>query len=465
MSPKLDKEVLTNVFGSDLEQSEADESSPASNENPARAPSFRQKTPQTPRKAPVMPESDSDEEIASTPLSSRRPVTLPDSDDDDEPAPRRKRRRTRTSRSPTNVKSRKGSKDHCSNYDEEVLEHETVNRRPNAKRKRQGSTAKRANRGRQSKKERKSVYVAKTDEEDAPALKKPKTVLLEVVEEARARRRPQKEVDVHKIEVQCIDFLSSMIQAMNEDLEAYKSGKPALQKLQMLRDVEEMSTKVQCKEPLLENNFLAVIKTWLDPYPDGVLPNVQIRKSLLNILADIPINEELIDRLNTSRGIGFAIHYLSAKDDHGPTKRAAEKLMQRWFRLITKTSDRLNVFSDDLESPDNNRVVRGSTFSADKQVEKTALEELQAKRDRLLSRNAENEQVFAAVPRTGKCLYDAIPEANEDIGRQRVKRKRRSSGRKNDDNQEDGGGISRKLARLRQSNKNQKLSKPSVNGR
>lgn len=461
MSPKLDEGVLKDVFGSDFEKSEEDEPS----EQPAGVPSSSQKGVPFPRKAPVMPDSNSDEETTPVPQSPRRPIIFLDSDDDDEPSPRRQKRRTRTSRSPGNqVKARKLSKEHRRHGGEGFSKDNSVNGRPNVKRKRRDSYVQRPKSDGQSNKETKSEIGNKKDEGDAMSLMKPKACFAEVLEEVRAIRSPQKKFDIHTIEAHCIDFVSRMIQARNEDTEAYGSRRPALRKLKMLREVEETYTNVQYKEPLLENNFLAVIKTWLEPYSDGVLPNFQIRKSLLNVLASVPINEELIDRLKKSRGLGFVIHYLSKKDDHAPTKRAAEKLLQRWFRLITNTNDRLNVFSDDLDTPNKKRVFRGSAFSADNKVAKKAIAELQTKRERLLPRNAENEQVFASVPHAGKFLYDVIPEENEEIDGQPAKKKRKGSRKKNGDKHEDAG-ISRQLARLRKSSGCQKRPKPSVNGR
>ncbi len=58
----------------------------------------------------------------------------------------------------------------------------------------------------------------------------------------------------------------------------------------MLREVEDVMTKVAYREVLVDSVVLAIFKTWLDPMADGVLPNVLVRNTVLRIFGTIRVD-------------------------------------------------------------------------------------------------------------------------------------------------------------------------------
>ncbi len=68
------------------------------------------------------------------------------------------------------------------------------------------------------------------------------------------------------------------MRAYDEDVRCYASGRPAVSKLKMRREVESTLVKVGYREALLNMGLLRVFKIWLEPMTDGTLVSEQIGK-------------------------------------------------------------------------------------------------------------------------------------------------------------------------------------------
>lgn len=66
-----------------------------------------------------------------------------------------------------------------------------------------------------------------------------------------------------------------------------RNQKVATRKLKMLPLVQVQLKKFDLKEALLESGILNVITDWLTRLPDGSLPHLQIRTSMLKILMEV----------------------------------------------------------------------------------------------------------------------------------------------------------------------------------
>ena len=75
-----------------------------------------------------------------------------------------------------------------------------------------------------------------------------------------------------------------MISAAAQDIVLNNQKKPAVKKLEHVEDVTWLLKKANMLEPLLENNILESIRTWLEPLPDASLPNIAIQKGLFEVL-------------------------------------------------------------------------------------------------------------------------------------------------------------------------------------
>ncbi|CAG8592019.1 3137_t:CDS:2 [Paraglomus occultum] len=124
---------------------------------------------------------------------------------------------------------------------------------------------------------------------------------------------------------------SLMISAADQDIVLNNQKKPAVKKLEHVDDVTWLLKKANMLEPLLENNILESIRTWLEPLPDASLPNIAIQKGLFEVLERVPMSIELLRR----SGIGRIVHFYEEhpRNDADITKRAA-KLVVKWSAPI-----------------------------------------------------------------------------------------------------------------------------------
>ncbi|PIA60351.1 hypothetical protein AQUCO_00300093v1 [Aquilegia coerulea] len=141
-----------------------------------------------------------------------------------------------------------------------------------------------------------------------------------------------------------------------EDAELNRDSKPAVKKLMKLPLLTEVLSKRQLQMEFLDHGVLGVLKTWLEPLPDGSLPNISIRTAILKILTDYPIDLEQYDRreLLKKSGLGKVIMFLSRSDEETTANRKlAKDLVDKWSRPIFNKSTRF----EDMRSADEERVL------------------------------------------------------------------------------------------------------------
>jgi len=178
----------------------------------------------------------------------------------------------------------------------------------------------------------------------------------------KAKRGKNGALDEDAAAESAVKFLVTMMDARDEDAKAFKRGKPALSKLRYLPNVERMLCKVDYRAPLLNNGLLSVMKAWLDPMPDGSLPNLRVRQVLLAALDAFPVDDGWTDLLRASNGLGKIIHFLARHDDFEANKRLARKLMDKWSRPIfdmTTDYSHLNADYERVAAPERSAAGSG----------------------------------------------------------------------------------------------------------
>eukprot|EP00249_Psilotum_nudum_P012323 c23720_g1_i1 orf=112-1608(+) len=138
-------------------------------------------------------------------------------------------------------------------------------------------------------------------------------------------------------------FMARLEVAAEEDAELNRLSKPAINKLKMLPVLMNVLSKRQLQQEFLDRGVLSVLKNWLEPLPDGSLPNITIRTKLLKILTDLPIDVELYDRREQLKksGLGKVIMFLSRSDEETPgNRKLARDLVDKWSRPIFQKSTR-----------------------------------------------------------------------------------------------------------------------------
>ncbi|CAL0331605.1 unnamed protein product [Lupinus luteus] len=140
-----------------------------------------------------------------------------------------------------------------------------------------------------------------------------------------------------------------------EDAELNRQAKPAINKLKKLPLLTEVLSKKQLQLEFLDHGVLTLLKNWLEPLPDGSLPNINIRTAILQILNDFPIDLEQYDRREQLKksGLGKVIMFLSKSDEEiNLNRKLAKDLVDKWSRPIFNKSTRF----EDMRNVEEERV-------------------------------------------------------------------------------------------------------------
>ncbi|KAK1320329.1 hypothetical protein QJS10_CPA03g01585 [Acorus calamus] len=132
-----------------------------------------------------------------------------------------------------------------------------------------------------------------------------------------------------------------------EDAELNQEGKPAINKLKKLPMLTDVLSKKQLHHEFLDHGVLTLLKNWLEPLPDGSLPNINIREAILKILTDYDRREQL-----KKSGLGKVVVFLSRSDEETTSNRKlAKELVDKWSRPIFNKSTRF----EDMRTYDDER--------------------------------------------------------------------------------------------------------------
>ncbi|KAM5573578.1 protein IWS1 [Rosa sericea] len=140
-----------------------------------------------------------------------------------------------------------------------------------------------------------------------------------------------------------------------EDADLNRQGKPAINKLKKVSLLTEVLSKKQLQQEFLDHGVLTLLKNWLEPLPDGSLPNINIRAAILKILTDYPLDLEQYDRREQLKrsGLGKVIMFLSKSDEETTSNRKlAKELVDKWSRPLFNKSTRF----EDMRNIDEERV-------------------------------------------------------------------------------------------------------------
>uniref|UniRef100_A0A7S1ERP1 TFIIS N-terminal domain-containing protein n=1 Tax=Timspurckia oligopyrenoides TaxID=708627 RepID=A0A7S1ERP1_9RHOD len=208
-------------------------------------------------------------------------------------------------------------------------------------------------------------------------------------------KKRRREVDDAVVDKETVDFVAKMMTARDQDLIAYKKGKPALNKLRLLTELESMVKKVPYRKALLINGVLNVIKAWMDPLPDGQLPNQTLRVRMLGVLEVFPVDGDWPKHLSDSDGLGKVVNYYALKDPFAPNGRLARKLVEKWSRQLFEPSNKNYSEAEEDEESEEERMERMSRASRAFAMDSKAAEYMSEKRRKL---NEEALKNIARVP-------------------------------------------------------------------
>jgi hypothetical protein len=144
------------------------------------------------------------------------------------------------------------------------------------------------------------------------------------------KKRPKKPAD-EELTSTIRGFIYRMEQAAEADIQANKEKNPATHKTKMLPEVVATLNKAHVTEKFVAQDGLTCLKKWLDPLPDGSLPNLNVREHILAILFKLPVHT---DHLRES-GIGKVVMFLWKSNHETPqNKKLCNQIIEKWSRPI-----------------------------------------------------------------------------------------------------------------------------------
>ncbi|CBI32360.3 hypothetical protein VitviT2T_009337 [Vitis vinifera] len=169
------------------------------------------------------------------------------------------------------------------------------------------------------------------------------------------KKKKKNEKSAAEIALLVENVMAELEVTAEEDAELNRQSKPAINKLKKLPLLTEVLSKKQLQQEFLDHGVLTLLKNWLEPLPDGSLPNINIRAAILRILTDFPIDLEQYDRREQLKksGLGKVIMFLSKSDEETTANRKlAKDLVDKWSRPIFNKSTRF----EDMRNFDDERV-------------------------------------------------------------------------------------------------------------
>ncbi|GMY29655.1 protein IWS1 homolog 1 [Fagus crenata] len=169
------------------------------------------------------------------------------------------------------------------------------------------------------------------------------------------KKRKKNERSPAEIALLVENVMAELEVTAEEDADLNRQGKPAVNKLKKLPLMTEVLSKKQLQQEFLDHGVLTLLKNWLEPLPDGSLPNINIRAAILKILTDFPIDLEQYDRREQLKksGLGKVIMFLSKSDEETTSNRKlAKDLVDKWSRPIFNKSTRF----EEMRNVDDDRV-------------------------------------------------------------------------------------------------------------
>nr|GMD78067.1 protein IWS1 homolog 1 [Ipomoea batatas] len=157
------------------------------------------------------------------------------------------------------------------------------------------------------------------------------------------KKKKKNEKSAQEISLLVENVMAELEVVAEEDAELNRQSKPAINKLKKLPLLTDVLSKKQLQQEFLDHGVLTLLKNWLEPLPDGSLPNINIRAAILKILTDYPIDLEQYDRREQLKksGLGKVIMFLSKSDEETTSNRKlAKDLVDKWSRPIFNKSTR-----------------------------------------------------------------------------------------------------------------------------
>lgn len=201
------------------------------------------------------------------------------------------------------------------------------------------------------------------------------------------------------------------IDTLNKRIETGDTSLIAIQKVKLLPKVEQILSKANLADTILDNNLLQSVRIWLEPLPDGSLPSFEIQKSLFSAINDLPIKTEHLKESGLGR---VMIFYTKSKRVEPQLARLAEKLIAEWTRPIIGASDNYRDLRITKLEFDSEKLRRKNALDSAKRKKKNIGDSSKSKRSnpQTLYEQAAARRGRAAAPAPTTTDYKFAPVSN-----------------------------------------------------
>eukprot|EP00866_Antonospora_locustae_P000149 jgi/Antlo1/149/1814 len=150
---------------------------------------------------------------------------------------------------------------------------------------------------------------------------------------ARGRTRSKKleKVVEEDIGSQALSLVEKMRAAAAVDNKNNEEQRPAIEKMALLDGLYGKLINRKYQSALMENGVLAAIRAWLEPLPDRSLPNIKIKKSMLEALMHMKVDTWHLESSQVGKIVNF--YSLNPREDKD-IRKLARALVQKWTKLV-----------------------------------------------------------------------------------------------------------------------------------
>uniref|UniRef100_A0A182Q816 TFIIS N-terminal domain-containing protein n=1 Tax=Anopheles farauti TaxID=69004 RepID=A0A182Q816_9DIPT len=241
------------------------------------------------------------------------------------------------------------------------------------------------------------------------------------------RTRKRKSIDLINYNNEMVAaLLHQMHEAAEQDRLLNVEGKPATKKIALLKCAMSRLIKKDLREAFFEHNMLSVLADWLKPLPNMALPCVQIRESILKLLAGFPPIDNGYLKLS---GIGKAVMYLYKHPSETKANRdRAGQLINVWSRQIFNLStDYKTMTNEERQQRDLDQIPRNRQPSPESSSKASKVQKCLPFDDAIKGRAQPSDKVQiqrARVPMLSEKVYIVRPKSKINVDMNTVQKKK-----------------------------------------
>jgi len=164
---------------------------------------------------------------------------------------------------------------------------------------------------------------------------KVRTHMDEVLNRLKKTRRAKGVEGVDKADTM-EQLVTSMMRAASDDTHAIEEGRPGLHKIALLQQVEDYVLKQPWQEPFIDAGGLRAFHDWLRLLPDGSLPNLTLRSTVLRLIERLQpsITIELLKESKVGWAVNDAYHHPKETSDN---RRIEFNLIAAWLQALSRS--------------------------------------------------------------------------------------------------------------------------------